>query len=78
MNKTWLSQLLDDSAFPLLVLALALSHIKLGSYKRSNFLHQGRQPAELRLDERLQTSSGNNRSSSPSPSAVSKKERAEH
>jgi hypothetical protein len=53
MHKRWLSQLLDDSAFPLLVLALALSQIELGSRKKSGLLDRGRQPPELRLDDRL-------------------------
>ena len=49
----WLSQLLSDSGFPLLVLSLAVSQIRLESHKESDLAHQVLQPAELRLDDRL-------------------------
>jgi hypothetical protein len=58
MNKIWLSQLLDDSAFPLLVLALAIGQINLGSYNRSNLLPKGKPSPELRLDDRVPKASG--------------------
>jgi hypothetical protein len=74
MNKAWLSQLLNHSAFPLLVLALALSQIKPISHKKSNPVRHGREPAELWLDDLLQKSSDKNGSINPSPSALSNKE----
>ena len=65
MNQRWLSQLLDDSAFPLLVLALAMTQIQLGSNKKANSLDRARQSAELRLDRRLQENTGEYKSSTP-------------
>jgi hypothetical protein len=78
MNKRWLSELLDDAAFPLLVLALAVSHVKLGSHKKSNLIQHGRPPAELRLDDRWQKSGGKYGSSNPTESPVSNKEWLQH
>jgi hypothetical protein len=68
MDKRWLSQLLDDSAFPLLVLALALTQIQLGPNKRANFLDRARHPAELRLNQRLHENTGEYKSSAPNES----------
>ena len=69
MDKRWLSQLLDDSAFPLLVLALALTQIQLGPKKKANFLDRARQSAELRLDQRLPENTGQYKSSAPGESS---------
>jgi hypothetical protein len=69
MHKRWLSQLLDDSAFPLLVLALALSQVNLGSQKKSDFFDRGRHPPEPRLDDRLSKHVERYSSSNPSGSA---------
>ena len=68
MDKRWLSQLLDDSAFPLLVLSLAVTQIQLGSDKKANFLDRARHSAELRLDQRLQENTGEYKSSAPGES----------
>jgi hypothetical protein len=53
IDKHWLSQLLNDSAFPVLALAVAVSQVHLGSHKKQN-LYSVRQSAELRLEDRLQ------------------------
>ena len=39
MDKRWLSQLLNDAAFPSLALAVAVSQVKLGANKNSNVTH---------------------------------------
>jgi hypothetical protein len=58
MNKRWLSQLLNDSAFPVLALAVAVSQVDLGSHKNHKLLHGGQQAAELRFDDPLKENSG--------------------
>ena len=68
MDKRRLSQLLDDSAFPLLVLSLAVTQIQLGSNKKANFLDRVRHSAELRLDQRLQENTGEYKPSAPGKS----------
>ena len=68
MDQRWLSKLLDDSAFPLLVLALAVTQIQLGSNKKANFLDRAKQSAELRLDQRPQENTGEYKSSAPGES----------
>jgi hypothetical protein len=78
MNKLWLSELLNDAAFPLLVLALAVSQITLGSHKKPNLVHHSTQPAELRLDDRLPKTGGKYGSSNASESPVSNKEWLQH
>ena len=65
MDKRWLSQLLDDSAFPLLVLALAVTQIQVGSNKKANFLDRARHSAELRSDQRLQENAVEYQSGAP-------------
>jgi hypothetical protein len=52
MDKRWLSQLLTDSAFPLLVLSLAVSQIELGPRRNANVLNRDRQSTELRANGR--------------------------
>jgi hypothetical protein len=47
MDKRWVSQLVTDSAFPMLVLALAVSQIKLGTNKNVNLPDYRRHPTEL-------------------------------
>jgi hypothetical protein len=78
VNKRWLSQLLNDSAFPMLMFALAVSEIRLGSYKKSDLLQQATQPAELRLDDRLPKTVGKHGSSNAAESRVSNKEWFQH
>ena len=78
MNKSWLSQLLDDSAFPLLILALAVGQMKFGSHKRSNLLPEGGPSAELRLYDPLPKTGANYGLSNASKSPVSTKEWLQH
>jgi hypothetical protein len=68
MDKPWLSRLLDDSAFPLLALAVAVSQVNLGADKKSNLLHYENRPSELQLDGRFQQNAGNPDTSMPSGS----------
>jgi hypothetical protein len=58
MNKRWLSQLLNDSAFPVLALAVAVSQVDLESHKNHKLLHRGRPAAELRFDDHSKEDSG--------------------
>ena len=68
MDNRWLSRLLNDAAFPALALAVAVSQVKVGAYKKSNLLQRENQPTELRLDGRFQQNPGNDDSSTPSRS----------
>jgi hypothetical protein len=53
MDKRLLSQLLDDSAFPLLVLAMAVSQLKLGPLRRPHLRGKGPSPSiEFQSHER--------------------------
>jgi hypothetical protein len=47
MDKRWLSQLLADSAFPLLVRAVGVSQIKIGHHKKDALRKRGRQSSEV-------------------------------
>ena len=53
MDRRWLSQLLTDAGFPLLVLALAVSQIKLPTNKDANLLGYRRNSTELPSDDHL-------------------------
>src|ERR1700746_3890569 len=57
MNKRWLSQLLNDSAFPVMALAVAVSQVDLESHKNHKLLHGGQPAAELRFDDHLKADS---------------------
>ena len=59
MDKRWISQLLDDSAFPLLALAVAVSQVKVGAYKKSDLFHDENRPSEVQLDGGFQQNPGN-------------------
>jgi hypothetical protein len=54
MDKRWLSQLLDDSAFPVLALAVAVSQMKVGHHKMQALRDRWRQTMELLRDDRFQ------------------------
>ena len=54
MNKSSISQLLDGAAFPVLMLAIAVSQMKVGPHRRDG-LRQGRGVGvELRADDPAQ------------------------
>ena len=69
MNKRWLSQLSTDAAFPLLVLALAVSQIKIGRNENANLLDYPRQSTELPSDDHLSRKIETYASPHPSKSA---------
>jgi len=54
MNKSSLSQLLDGAAFPVIMLAVAVSQIKVGPNRKDTLRHGGRAAAELQLGDRVQ------------------------
>jgi hypothetical protein len=58
MYKHWLSRLLDDSAFPLIALAVATSQIHIGHHREDTVPDQGRPGIGLRLDNRFQPDAG--------------------
>ena len=58
MDKRWLSQLLNDAAFPALALAVAVSQVKVGANKNSNVTHYENRSGEVELDGRFQQDSG--------------------
>lgn len=58
MDKRWLSQLLNDAAFPSLALAVAVSQVRVGDNKDSNVTHYGNRSGEVELDGRFQQDSG--------------------
>jgi len=58
MDKRWLSQLLNDAAFPSLALAVAVSQVKLGTNKNSNVTHYENRSGEVELDGRFQQDAG--------------------
>jgi hypothetical protein len=58
MYKHWLSRLLDDSAFPLIVLAVATSQIHIGHHRKDAVPDQGRPAIGLQLDNRFQPDAG--------------------
>jgi hypothetical protein len=68
MDKRWLSQLLNDAAFPALALAVAASQVKVGAPKKSSLAHYENQPTEVQLDGRFQENAGNHKLSTPSRS----------
>jgi hypothetical protein len=73
MNKRWLSQLLNDSAFPVLALAVAVSQVDLESHKNHKLPPRGRQAAELRFDDPLKENSGKYGSSTTDNSPVARR-----
>ena len=58
MDKRWLSQLLNDAAFPSLALAVAVSQVKVGANKNSNVTHYENRSGEVELGGRLQQDAG--------------------
>jgi len=69
MDKRWLSQLLNDSAFPLIVLAVAVSQVKIGHQEKSNGFQRETPPFAFQLDDRSQgnTEEDGSRSLTESP-----------
>ena len=58
MYKHWLSRLLDDSAFPLIALAVATSQIHIGHHRKDAVPDQGRPAIGVQLDKRFQPDAG--------------------
>ena len=56
-DKRWLSQLLADSAFPILLLAVAVSQVKIGHEKEA-LPERDRQSTEVWADNDFQRSAG--------------------
>jgi hypothetical protein len=54
MNKSLLSQLLDGAAFPAIMLAVAVSQIKVGPNERDTFRQGNGFAAELPVGDRVQ------------------------
>jgi hypothetical protein len=54
MNKSLLSQLLDGAAFPVVMLAVAVSQIKVGPNQKDTLRHSGRVAAEPQMGDRVQ------------------------
>jgi hypothetical protein len=61
-DKRWLSQVLADSAFPLLALAIAVSQVKLGHDKKDVLRQSGRQFSEVQLGDDSEQSASKDRS----------------
>jgi hypothetical protein len=53
-DKRLLSRLLADSAFPVLVLAVAVSQVKIGHHRKDALRQRGRQPSEVQADNGFQ------------------------
>jgi hypothetical protein len=69
MGKDRLSQLLDDAAFPVLALAVAVSQVNLRPDKESNLIYLETQSAKPQLNDRSQGSTETDAPSGPSRSA---------
>jgi hypothetical protein len=54
MYKPWLSRLLDESAFPMLALAVAVSQVKLELHNKDAVHDRGQPASEVRSDDRFQ------------------------
>jgi hypothetical protein len=59
MDKRWLSQLLNDAAFPALALAVAVSQVKVGAHKKPNLPYYENQPTDVQLGGGFQQDAGN-------------------
>jgi hypothetical protein len=55
-NKRLLSRLLADAAFPVLVLAVAVSQVKIGHHKKDALRQHGRQSGEVQAENGFQRS----------------------
>jgi hypothetical protein len=55
-DKRWLSQLFADSAFPLLVLAIAVSQVKIGHHKKDALRHRDQETSEVQTGDDLRQS----------------------
>jgi hypothetical protein len=58
MYKRWLSQALEHAAFPLVVLAVALSQVKTNHHSELSLLQHGRESLELRQSDLAKRSLG--------------------
>jgi hypothetical protein len=65
MNKNLLSQLLDGAAFPVIMLAVAVSQIKVGPNRSETLRHGERVAAERQMGERVQQNAEQYDSSTP-------------
>ena len=75
MYKPWLSRLLDESAFPMLALAVAVSQVKLELHNNDAVHDRGQPSREVRSDDRFQPNAEKN-GRHPAESAASDKESA--
>jgi hypothetical protein len=57
-DKRWLSQLLGDLAFPVLLLAVAVSQVKIRHHKKDALRQRGRQSSEVQIGDDFQQSAG--------------------
>ena len=73
MYKRWLSRLLDESAFPLLALAVATSQIQIGHHKNDAVRDRGRPAIEFQLNDPFPQNTEKD-SSQPEERAASHKE----
>jgi hypothetical protein len=72
MYRRWLSQLLDESAFPLLVLAMAVSQIQISHPKNNTVHRRGQVAIELQANDRFPTNSEKDGSQSEEKAASHK------
>jgi hypothetical protein len=54
MDKSLLSQILDGAAFPAMMLAVAVSQIKVGPHQRNSLHQEERLAAELQVGDRVE------------------------
>ena len=60
-DKRWISQLLADAAFPVLILAVAVSQVNIGQHKKDALRQRDRQSSEVQVDDGFQQSAGKDR-----------------
>jgi hypothetical protein len=68
MHKRWLSQALEHAAFPLVVLAVAVSQVKTDHHSEPSLLQRARELLELRQSDLVKQSLGEYRLSTPTGS----------
>lgn len=54
MNKSLISELLDGAAFPVIMLAVAVSQVKVGPNRKDTLRHGGQVAAGLQMGDRVQ------------------------
>lgn len=65
MEKRWLSELLNDAAFPSLALAAAVSQIKVGANKNTDVSHYEARSVKVQVEGRFQQDAGRHEVSTP-------------